>query len=71
MRQTNVCLNRVYQVLCKSYVKYVRFASRMLTQTLVLAKKVCHEKQKKETKMKERQARYTSCHKEVSVDDCH
>ena len=25
MRKTNVCLNRVYQVLCKSYLKYVKF----------------------------------------------
>ena len=40
MRQTNVCLNRVF----KSYVKYVKFVSRGLTQTLVLAKKVCDEK---------------------------
>ena len=28
MRQTDVCLNRVYQVICKSYVKYVKFISR-------------------------------------------
>ena len=36
-------------MLCKSYVKYVKFVSRGLTQTLVLAKKVCDEKRKKET----------------------
>ena len=44
MRQTNVCLNRVFKVLCKSYVKFV---SRELTQTFLLAK-VCDENQKKE-----------------------
>ena len=42
MRQTNVCLNRVFS---KSYVKFV---SRGLTQAFVLAKKVCDENQKKE-----------------------
>ena len=41
-------------------------------QTLVLAKKVCDEKQKKETnKDKKRRAFYTGCHKEVSAEDCH
>ena len=43
-------------------------------QTLVLAKKVCDENQKKEInkqrKIKKRRALYTS-HKEVSAEDCH
>ena len=44
MRQTNVCLNRVFEFLCKSYVKFV---SQGLTQTFVLAKGVCNENRKK------------------------
>ena len=67
MRQTNVCLNRVF----KFSINLRKFISRGLTQTLVLAKKVCDEKRKKETKIKKRRALYTSCHKEVSAEDCH
>ena len=43
MRQTNVCLNRVFKV-------YVKFVSRGLTQAFVLAKKVCDENRKKDKK---------------------
>ena len=45
MRQTNVCLNY-----CKYSKFYVKFVSQGLIQTLVLAKKVCYENRKKETK---------------------
>ena len=43
MRQTNVCLNRVFKV-------YVNFCIPGLTQAFVLAKKVCDENRKKERK---------------------
>ena len=43
MRQTNVCYSNF--TVRKSYVKFV---SQGLTQTLVLAKKVCNKNQKKE-----------------------
>ena len=46
MRETNVCLNRVFRF----YKSYIKFLSRGLTQTFVLVKKVCDEKRKKETK---------------------
>ena len=46
MRQTNVCLNRVF----KFDINLRKFVSQGLTQTLVPAKKVCDENQKKETK---------------------
>ena len=36
MRQTNVCLNRVFKF-------YVNLVSRELTQTFMLANKVCDE----------------------------
>ena len=50
MRQTNVCLNKVY----------VNFASRGLTQAFVLTKKVYNENRKKETKKdKKRRALHT------------
>ena len=49
MRLTNVCLNRVFKV----YVNF--FVSRGLTQTFVLAKKVCDENRKKETKKDKKQ----------------
>ena len=46
--EANKCMFKYsIQVLCKSYVKFV---SRGLTQTFVLAKKVFDENQKKETK---------------------
>ena len=41
MRQTNVCLNRVFKKF------YVKFVSRGFTQTFVLAKKVCDEIERK------------------------
>ena len=52
MRQTIVCLNRVFKFYVNSYVKYIKFVSRGLTQALVLAKKVCNENRKKQTKIK-------------------
>ena len=52
MRQTNVCSNRVFKVLSKIYVKFVY---RGLTQAFVLAKKVCDENRKKQTKKDKKQ----------------
>ena len=44
MRQTNVCLNRVF----KFNINLRKFVSQGLTQTLMLAKQVCNENRKKE-----------------------
>ena len=44
MKQTNVCLNRVFKV------DVSKICIPGLTQAFVLAKKVCDENRKKETK---------------------